>query len=72
MKCKNQTLSKGLSDADVRRGRLCGLSSSSASELHGDSYGVLTRFKDDRPSVFGDDDKLMMESGEPLVRCLST
>jgi len=63
---------KGLSDADARRGRLGGLSSSSASELHGDSYGVLTRFKDDRPRVFGDDDKLMMESGEPLFRCVST
>ncbi len=69
---RNQIPGKELSGEDVRRGRLCGLSSSSASELHGDSYGVLTRFKDARPSVFGDDDKLMMESGEPLFRCIST
>lgn len=61
----------GLSDADARFGRLCGrLSSSSDSELHGDSYGVLTRFMEDEPSVFGDNDRLM--SGEPLGRCLST
>ena len=63
---------KGLSGADVRLRRFCGrLSSSSDSELHGESYGVLTRFKEDGPSVFGDDDRLMIESGEPLG-CLST
>lgn len=64
---------KGLSDADVRFGRLSGrLSSSSDSELHGDSYGVLTRFMEDGPSVFGDNDSLMIESGEPLEPCLLT
>jgi hypothetical protein len=75
---QSQMPAKGLSDAVVRFGRLCGrFSSSSDSELRGDSYGVLTRFKEDGPkedgpSVFGDNDSLMIESGEPLGPCLLT